>query len=102
MIRHDLVTSTLRFYASEEPGPFEPYVAICTLLWETDNIVWIAGLHGSLSRKLLRELVEKLHGLGVSLAKAHRHPAHRLPFGVEVDDHIEMDVATMARRAGLA
>jgi len=102
MIRHDHVTSALRFYASDEPGPFEPYAAICTLLWETDKVVWIVGMHGSLSRGMLRQLVQFLHGAGVTLAKAHRHPAHRLPFGQDVGDHVELDVATMAARTGLA
>lgn len=102
MIRHDLVTSALRFYASDTPGPFEPYVAICTLLWETDRIVWIVGMHGAMSRQMIRQLVQFLNTAGVALAKAHRHPLHRLPFGVDVDDHVEMDVPAAARRIGVA
>ena len=102
MIRHDLVTSSLRFYASEEPGPFESYVAICTLLWETDAVVWIVGMHGAMSRKMIRELVQFLHTAKVAVAKAHRHPAHRLPFGKDVGDHVEMSVPDAARRLGIA
>ena len=102
MIRHDLVTSAVRFYASEEPGPFEPYVAICTLLWESDKVVWIVGMHGALSRRMVRKLVRLLHDLGVTTAKAHRHPAHRLPFGEDVGDHVEMDVTAAAARGWAA
>lgn len=102
MIRHDHVTSALRFYASDEPGPFEPYVAICTLLWESSTVVWIVGMHGSLSRRHVRELARLLHDLGVTRAKAHRHPAHRLPFGEDAGDHVEMDVTGAVQRMGAA
>lgn len=102
MIRHEVVTSTLRFYASEEPGWFDPYVAICTLLWESDKVVWIVGMHGALSRRMVRKLVRLLYDLGVTTVKAHRHPAHRLPFGEDVGDHVEMDVAAVAARGWVA
>lgn len=93
MIRHTPTTSTLRFYASADPGPFEPYVAVCTLLWETSTTVWIVGLHGAFSRRSLRELVGWMRASGVTLVKAHRAPDHKLPFGKMVGDHVEMLVA---------
>lgn len=102
MIRHDHVASALRFYASDTPGPFEPYVATCTLLWETNAVVWIVGMHGAMSRKHVREMVQFLHAQGVTTAKAHRHPSHRLPFGVDVGDHVEMNVAAVAARGWAA
>ncbi|HOW46164.1 MAG TPA: hypothetical protein P5305_04095 [Rubrivivax sp.] len=100
MIRHEILSSILRFYAVEHPAPFEPYVAVCTAVWESPRVVWLHGMSGEMGRPQLRELVRMMQGMGVQLVKARRAPGHRLPFGVDVGDHVEIDVQQVARLIG--
>ncbi len=93
MIRVTPLTSTVRFYDSEQPGPWDAYVAICTLVWESARAVWIVGLHGKVTRAHLRALARDLCAAGVDVVKAHRDPAKRLPWGRAVGDHVEIEVA---------
>jgi hypothetical protein len=92
MIRHELVTSILRFYAYDSNDLFEPYGAVCTLLWESTSVVWIQGFHGKVSRSQLRELMNFCEKNKIQRIKAHRSPGHRIPFMEEVGDHLELDV----------
>lgn len=97
-IRHEPTTSILRFYASAEPGPWEPYVAVCTVIWQNAERVWLCGMHGTISRKHLRELVDHLWAKGVRTIYAHRDPTRRLPWAREVGDHLEIDLAVTRER----
>ena len=99
MIRHETVTSTLRFYWRASDDPFAQYDAICTVVWESPRVVWIRGLHGTLSRRLLRELLAWLVDNHILVVKSHRDSARVLPLGVvHADGHTEINVAELAAR----
>lgn len=98
MIRHEILTSTLRFYDVETDNVFEPYVAICTIQWETKSIIWIKGMHGTLTRAHLREFLEFCVANGVETVKAYRATGHTLPFMKHVGKHMELDIAEIMAR----
>ena len=97
MIEHSIETSVLRFYEADEPDHYAPIDVVCMLMWETQQVVWIKILKGDLSRKLLRQLVDKLGSLGITTVKAQRAPHRGLPFGSDVGGHWEMSVAVAHR-----
>ena len=101
MIRHELTSSTLRFYEVESDNPFQQYDAICTLIWEAKDIIWIKGLHGILSRKLLRELVKFFVDNSIITVKAHRADGHSIPFMSKIDDHMELSVSDVKTKLRL-
>ena len=101
MIRHELSNTTLRFYTDPTDDQFAPYCAICSLIWETPRIVWVRGLHGTLSRALLHEMALWMHSEGVVTIKAHRDTRHSLPFGRRTDDHVEVSIADLLMRWNL-
>ena len=72
MVRQEVLVTVLRFYTQENPKERDSYVAVCTLLWESPSIVWLKGLHGNLTRKVLRDLVQWLLDNKISLVKAIR------------------------------
>lgn len=88
MIRHSLLTSQLRFFNEETPDPFAPYDAICTISWETPAIVWLIGLHGTLTRGLFREMLKYFYDAKVKTIKAYRAPGHRLPFATSIGENL--------------
>lgn len=98
MIRIETLISTVRFYDGEPSDPFAPFVGVATISWESPSVVWVRAMHGSFGRRQLRDLVEYLSSSGVTTVKAFRDPAKRLPFGVQVGDHVEMDVAEAVKR----
>ena len=98
MIRHEVLTSTLRFYNSESEDAFEPYVAICTIQWETANVIWIKGMHGSITRAHLREFLDFCIANKVETVKAYRSSGHTLPFMKHVDLHMELNVSEVMAR----
>lgn len=80
-IRHEPTTSTLRFYERPSDEPTPQYDAVCTVVWETPRVIWIRGLHGALSRRLLRELLLWLVQNRIETVKAHRDQTRKLPLG---------------------
>ena len=88
MIRHSLLTSQLRFFNEVTTDPFAPYDAICTISWETPSVIWLVGLHGSLTRALFREMVIYFHDEKVKTVKAYRAPGHRLPFASCIGENL--------------
>lgn len=99
MLRHETVTSTLRFYGRESDDPFAQYDAVCTVVWEGPRVVWIRGLHGTLTRQLLRELLAWLVDNHILTVKATRDSARVLPLGaVHADGHTEISVADLVSR----
>lgn len=102
MIRHKNVVTMLRFYEIDpEPNESPPYDAVCTLVWENDNTIWIQGLHGKLTRKLLREFLKFCYKNDVHKIKAYRSLGHSLPLMIEVDNHLEISVESLVERFGL-
>ena len=103
MIRHELLTSTIRFYIEASDDPFAQYDMVCTIVWETPNTVWLRAMHGTMTRKLLREFVQFLVDNKVKTVRAHRSMEGTLPFTTARTEHnIEIDVdaayAKMTRR----
>lgn len=99
MIRHDSLISTVRFYDTETDDPFYPYVAICTIVWESPDVIWVKGLHGDLSRKLLREFLKFLVDSKIKTVKAHRANGKTLPFIVFRDnEYTEISVESLAKK----
>lgn len=99
MIRHEHTHTILRFYPEFTDDPYAPYVAVCTLVWETPQTVWIHGLHGTITRRSFRQLADFCVVHGITTVKAHRHPTRKLPCGVPVGDHIEIRVADVVGRS---
>lgn len=98
MIRHEILTSTLRFYNVDSKEAFEPYVAICTIQWENINIIWIKGMHGTITRAHLREFLDFCVANKVEKVKAYRSAGHTLPFMKQVGLHMELDVKDTMER----
>lgn len=99
MIRHFLELTSLRFYEKQSDDPFEPYDAVCTILWESQTVIWVRGLNGPMSRKLLREFLHWLVKNNITKIKAHRHENRSLPAGRRVGDHIEILVSDLLIKA---
>jgi hypothetical protein len=99
MIRDEPLTTTVRFYENDDAEVFDDYDAVCTLFWESHHIVWIKGLHGTLSLKLMKQLVSYLYKKGVTHIKAYRAHTRNLPFtSNRVGNLVEIDVANIIKR----
>ena len=85
MIRISHELSIIRFY-DKESDDMIPYAAVGTIVWESDSIVWIKALHGTITRAMLRELVHTLQDLGVRFVKAKREEGRSLPFSEQQTD----------------
>lgn len=94
MLRHSLLTTQIRFFIEDSEDPFAPYDAICTLCWESASTVMLVGMHGTLNRKLFRELISFLAQEEVRTLKAYRSPTHTLPFATQIaPDLYQIDIA---------
>lgn len=102
MIHYSRLVGTLRFYPPEAGAtPYEDmadYVAVGTVVWETEDTIFINGLHGAMTRAMQRELLDWLIAHGIKRVKAHRAPQRSLPFARRVDDHEEIEVADLVAR----
>lgn len=98
MLRHTLTTSMLRFYENENPSEYEDYCAICSLIWESKDVVWLVGFKGNVTRKHLRQLLKFLFDNNIKIVKAHRSPKHILPFGEEVNGYLQIEVDNLVKR----
>lgn len=96
MIRHEILTSTLRFYKDETDNPYEPYIAICTIQWENPNCIWVRGLHGTITRTQLKEFIKFCVENNIATVKAYRAQGHVIPLMKEVDGRLELNVAKVA------
>lgn len=83
MLVHEATSSLLRFYRQENPGYYDDYCAICTVIWENREVIWLVGFHGELQRKHFRRLLQWLIDNKIKLVKAYRSPKHILPLAVE-------------------
>lgn len=93
MLRVSPVISHIRFYDAESIDAFTPYVAICTIVYEEPDIIWIKGFHGNVSRKLYRELATWIVDSNIRLIKANRAENKHIPFTSFRDgDYIEVEV----------
>lgn len=99
MIKHEVLISVLRFYESDEPNEYEDYVAVCNLVWESKNTVWIKGLHGNMKRKNWRKLLKFLDNHKIETLKIIRAPHHKLPLADYLNDHYaEIKVSKLTNR----
>lgn len=98
MLRHSVTTSILRFYENENPSDFEDYIAVCYLVWETNDIVWIQGFHGDLTRKHLRLLLNFFVENNIKLVRAKRSPFRTLPLSRNMGSHHEIFVQDLIDR----
>lgn len=80
MIRHDEIVSHLRFYSQESNDPYPPYDAICTIIWESKDVIWVKGLQGKMTPGLWREFALWLIDRGIRLVKLERAEGHTMPF----------------------
>lgn len=99
MIRDEPLTSTVRFYDNDNADSFADFDAVCTLFWETPQIVWVKGLHGNLNMKLMRQFISYLHSKGVKTIKAYRAGNRRLPFTSNRDGNlVQIDIDNIIKR----
>ena len=98
MIRHEVVVSQLRFYNEESSETYPPYDAICTVVWESKEVIWVKGLHGKLNLSLYKEFANWVIQCGIKLVKLERAGNHTMPFAsynsgnyyeVSIDDKLK-------------
>jgi hypothetical protein len=87
----------LRFCADSD-DPFPVFVASCVIECVGDSIAEIKILQGTLSRSLLRELLQTLHELGIKKVVARRVGKHTLPFATVIDGVHHVDIEALALR----
>lgn len=83
MLRHETVMSILRFYKEEVPSNYADYCAVCNVVWETEEVIWLKGFHGEMQRKHFRHLLKWLIDNKIKSVKAYRSPKHILPLAVD-------------------
>ncbi len=89
----------LRVYEADDGSAHPPYVASAVLEWVDARTAWIKALQGSLTRSLLRELLQLLVDRGVHVILAERADGHGLPFGeLGHDGVIRIRVQDLAHR----
>lgn len=94
MIRHEPISSIVRFYPEESDDPLAPYTASCMLVWETPTIIWIKGLSGTLNIALLRDFAKFLLDNKIETIRTFRASNHTLPLVTTVNgNYCEIDVA---------
>ena len=98
MLRHNNVTSILRFYNSKNPSKFEDYVALCNIFWETNDTIWMFGFMGDLQRAHLRELLNFLETHKIKKVKAYRSLTRTLPMATFEGDYLSIDVDSLLER----
>ena len=98
MIRSEPVAEIIRFYDVESDDPYADYVAVCTIVWETKDIVWIKAMNGRVSRKHLIELAQWLIDRKVKKARASRVHGKRLPFSENCGEYQEIHLDNVIQR----
>lgn len=92
MVREEVTVSILRFYEHDTDDPLAKYTAVCTLLWESSDVVWVKGMSGTLSRKNLRQFLQFLRDKKVRLIKSTR-AGGSLPFATKISgNYCEVDL----------
>lgn len=72
-IRVEPLASIVYWYDGEPVPHRTPYRAVATLLWESEHVVTIRGLHGEMTREMRAELRRALADAGVTTVHAERH-----------------------------
>lgn len=99
MLRHELTMSILRFYEEDNPTDFADYCAVCNVVWETEEVIWLKGFHGNMTRKNFRELLNWLQVNEIKRVKAYRSPNHVLPLAKQTaDGYFEIKVDDLVKR----
>ncbi|WP_326535807.1 hypothetical protein [Pseudorhodoferax sp.] len=93
-------TGIARFYEQDSAAPMADYQLVCSVNWESPQVVWVHGLMGKGSRKLWRDFVAELHTQGVQQIRATRAEGRVLPRArPHPDGHgLVMDVADLLAR----
>lgn len=99
MVEIEPTTAILRIGDGDPQDPYRKFSATCTLVYESREVVWVKALVGQLTKQQLRELLAWFLAHGVKTVKATRAPGHRLPGFVEVDGHLQLELASMRERA---
>lgn len=84
-IRHCAITQELRFFESDNPADWAEFDAFCILQHWRPGLACLRGLHGQLSRKLLRQLAATLLDQGITIIYADRAPHRKLPIATKID-----------------
>lgn len=88
-----------RVYATDNPGPMDPYVATFVLEWQGVREVWVKALSGKMGRREWRAVLQLAVDLGIHTILAKRAPGHILPMAVEREDGtLAMDVRALSHR----
>ena len=99
MIREEKTITTVRFYHTESDDPYLPYDAVCTVVWESPDVVWIKAMNGKLTRKLMCDFVVYLYDQGVKTIKSTRGDGKTVPFVTLKDgNYFEIDVEKAMER----
>lgn len=99
VIEHQLTVSELRMWQAADASPSSDFDACCLLMWESPNCVWLRMLRGTLSRRLLRELLSWMVMTGIETVRAHRSAKHVLPLARQMENgSYELRVAELAAR----
>jgi hypothetical protein len=97
MIREEKVMSIIRFYLDATDDPYAKYAASCTIMWESDTVIWVKALTGTLSRKVFKDFVQFILDSGITLVKSTRAGAS-LPFATHIEgNYCEIDVAKASK-----
>lgn len=76
-VRLEQVQAVARFY--EDSGTADargPYIGVANILWISQTRVFIMGMHGTIKRKDLRDLLLDLRRRGVTHVDAERNGKH--------------------------
>lgn len=83
MIRYTETTGELRFFDDDDAPHMARFDASCVVLWEQPTVVWIRMLStnagSSVTRKMLRDLVDWLVEHRVEMVRSRRGMGHLLP-----------------------
>lgn len=79
-LRFEPVAGLIRFSPEPEPGGLmPPYDASATVVWETEDTLWVKGLAGKFRRSYLLDLLRWADERGIRHLKASRASGHVLP-----------------------
>lgn len=79
MLPEGTTSGVVRFYADENAAPMSDFQVVCTVNWESPQVVWVHGLMGKGDRRLWQDFVRALADRGVTTIRALRADGHRLP-----------------------
>ncbi|UCV02298.1 hypothetical protein [Dechloromonas denitrificans] len=79
-VRYSEVHGELRCFEADDPGDYDDYDAFCNVQIWRPRVACLRGLKGTISRKIMRQIVGVLAARGVAVVYAERAPHRKLPF----------------------